>query len=571
MELIQKLNLLLSKRDKHFLCVLLFFSMCVSIIETAGVSIIMPFISVASDFKVLESNKYFNYVYNLFKFSSPVNFVVLFGIFLILFYIVRSLINLSYFYLLSRFSFGRYHIFAYKLFQNYLSLTYREFVDKNTSTLTKTIINEAQNLTNLIAAVLFLLSEVFIVVLLYIVLLYTSWKITIALTVVLMIKSIFLIKTVSKKIKREGEKRVVWQEHFYETINSSFGNFKIIKLISNYEEILKKFAEASFGFAKANIINVTLSHVPRLFLETTGFGIMCFVVIYLVYKYQTDIRAVIPIITMYVLALYRLMPSFHRILDSYNQIMFYRRSLDIVYSDLMYKGVEKNGDERIWFKNEIKLKNVSFAYDHEFILKDVNLTIRKGEKIAFTGESGAGKSTLVDLIIGLYKPVSGKIMVDDVELSEKSINDWRKKIGYIPQSVYLFDGTVGENVAFGREYDEERAIEVLKQARIWDFLKEKQGLLTRVGEGGIKLSGGQKQRIAIARALYSDPEILVLDEATSALDNETEAKIMDEIYSIAEKKTLIIIAHRLSTIQRCQRVYKVSCRKVLPAWMSNYS
>ena len=186
------------------------------------------------------------------------------------------------------------------------------------------------------------------------------------------------------------------------------------------------------------------------------------------------------------------------------------------------------------------------------------LTIKKGEKIAFVGESGSGKSTLVDIIIGLYRPKTGYIKIDDEILDEKNLKSWRKKIGYIPQTIYLFDGTVAKNVALGEKIDKKRVVEALKKAKILDFLKEHhQGLNTRVGEGGVKLSGGQKQRVAIARALYDNPEVLVLDEATSALDNETEEKIMEEIYKISENKTLIIIAHRLSTLKKCEKIYKI--------------
>jgi ATP-binding cassette subfamily B protein/ATP-binding cassette subfamily C protein len=184
-------------------------------------------------------------------------------------------------------------------------------------------------------------------------------------------------------------------------------------------------------------------------------------------------------------------------------------------------------------------------------LNNLTLGIEKGQKIAFVGESGSGKSTLVDLICGIYRPNSGKIFIDNVELDNSNIVSWRKKIGYIPQSIYLFDGTIADNISFGREYNEDKLIKVLKQANIYDVLIEKEGLDTMVGEGGIQLSGGQKQRIGIARALYGEPEILVLDEATSALDSETEKAIMDEIYKISEDKTLMIIAHRLSTIEKC--------------------
>ena len=201
---------------------------------------------------------------------------------------------------------------------------------------------------------------------------------------------------------------------------------------------------------------------------------------------------------------------------------------------------------------------MSFQYElNKPILKNINLSINKGDKIAFIGKSGSGKSTIVDIIIGLYKPTEGNIQIDDDLLNDDNIKQWRGKVGYIPQSVYLFDGSVGENIAFGNIYNEKKIIECLKSASIYDFLEEKEGLSTLVGEGGIMLSGGQKQRIAIARALYLEPEILVLDEATSALDDDTEAKIMDEIYHLCKDKTLIIIAHRLSTIDRCEYIYKI--------------
>jgi len=266
---------------------------------------------------------------------------------------------------------------------------------------------------------------------------------------------------------------------------------------------------------------------------------------------------------MFVLGLYRMLPSVNRIMHSYNQIKFNKHSLEIVHSDIFYE-VEDIGDEEIEFKREIKLEHISFAYiENKYILKDINLTIKKGEKVAFVGESGSGKSTLVDIIIGLYRPNSGKIYIDNRELNLSNIKSWRKKIGYIPQSIYLFDGTVAQNVAMGGEIDKEKMIRVLKQANIWDFLKEHhQGLDTFVGEGGVKLSGGQKQRVAIARALYFEPEVLVLDEATSALDSETESKIMEEIYRVSQDKTLIIIAHRLSTLQGCDKIYRLENGKI---------
>ncbi len=559
--MVQKLRILLSRRDKLFLLFLLFFSILIALIETAGISIIMPFISVATDFSKVLSNKYFYFFYNFFNFSKPQNFVVAFGIFLIFFYTFRSLINLFYFYFLAKFSFSRYHIIAYKLFHNYLGFSYKDFINKNTSTLTKNIVNEAYNLTQLISNILFILSEIFIVLILYLLIIYVNWKMTVLLSIFLFLNGIFLIKTIAKKIKKEGEKRVEFQKKFFEIINSTFGNFKFIKLIGNEKEILNKFNKASYGFALTNIKNNTLLHFPRLFLEALGFGIVAFIITYLIWKYNRDIKPALGLISMYVLALYRLLPSVNRILSSYNNIMFHKKSLDIIHNDLMYD-VENLGDEEIEFDKKIEIKNLSFAFDNHSVLENINLIIEKGEKVAFTGESGAGKTTLLDLIIGIYKPTKGKILIDNYELNDKNVKSWRKKIGYIPQQIYLFDGTVGENVAFGRKFNEKKIIECLKKARIWKFFESKNGINTRVGEGGIMLSGGQKQRVAIARALYGDPEILVLDEATSALDYETEKEIMNEIYEIGKDKTLIIVAHRHSTIINCNKIYIIENKKI---------
>ena len=557
-----KLRSLLTKRDKQFLVGLLFFSIVVSIVETIGITAIMPFMAVAIDFNVIHSHTAYRYVFDLFGFTRDSSFVIAFGVLLIFFYFFRSGLNLAYFYLMARFTNGRYHLIAYRLFENYLGMPYHAFVVKNSSTLTKSIVSEALNLTMLISGLLLMLSELFIVILIYAMMLWVNYKITLVLTAFLLLNAVFMLKTVSGKIKKAGLRRSELQKSFFEHINRSFGNFKLLKLRGNDREVLQEFADASRGFAHANMLNQALSHVPRLFLEAIGFSIIVAIITYLVWRYDNGVASTLSLISMFVLALYRLMPSVNRIMSSYNLIIFHRHALDIIHNDLMYAS-EQLGDETVSLHGSIAMKNVSFAYEAEKpVFTHLNLSIRKGEKVAFVGESGSGKSTLVDLLIGLYRPTSGQILIDGEPLTDRNVKAWRSGVGYIPQSVYLFDGSVGENVAFEKYYDRQRVDECLKKAKIYDFLQTKKGQDTHVGEGGVLLSGGQKQRIAIARALYTDPEILVLDEATSALDAETEMQIMEEIYEVSRDKTLIIIAHRLSTIERCQTVYELADAKL---------
>lgn len=559
---LNKLLAITTRQEKKNFIILIFMSIFLSVIETVGISAIMPFITLASDPSKIISNEYSKKVYDFFVFSTTTNFMIFFGLFLIGFYIFRATYSMLYNYILNKFAFGRFHAFAFRLFKNYTNLPYKRFVKRNSAELIKTIVNEASNLSFYMQSLLFIFSEFFTIVLLYVLLLFMDWKMTLILTILLGAKVLFLLFFLKKKIEKEGTRRSIMQSKFYKILNETFGNFKIIKLIQNEEKLYSEFSSISYGYAKANIVSNTLNQLPRLSLETIGFGVLIGIVVYVLFQYN-DANFVLPIISMYALALYRILPALNRILSNYNTILFLSNSLDIVYSDLSYTP-QTEGKDFIDFKNKIELTNVSFEYNkNKKVLENINIIINKGDKVAFVGESGSGKSTLVDLIIGLYKPLSGEIVIDDKKLTSDNVKSYRSKVGYIPQSIYLFDGTVGENVAFGYEYDKEKIMEVLKKANIYDFLSSKEGIDTLVGDGGIQLSGGQKQRIGIARALYSDPEILVLDEATSALDNETEAKIMDEIYETSQDKTLLIIAHRLSTIERCDRKIMLSNGKII--------
>jgi ABC-type multidrug transport system fused ATPase/permease subunit len=558
-----KLRSILTRRDKKFFLLLVVFSIFVSLIEVIGISAIMPFLSIAIDFNYIHTNEYLSKLYQLFEFNKDVDFIIIFGIVLFIFYMLRSGLNIYYTYLMAKFSQGRYYLIVYRLFENYMGMPYQKFINKNSSNLTKSIISEASNLSALISALLLMISEIFIVIFIYTMLLYVNLKVTLLLTFFLLINGFLVLKTISTKIKKHGESRAKIQQAFYEIINKSFGNFKLIKLQTNDKLVIDEFSKASHDFAKTNIVAQTLIQVPKFILEAIAFGLIIIIVLYLVWNYQSNISQLIGILSMFVLSLYRLMPSVNRILGSYNNILFSYKSLEIIHNDLMYDS-ENLGSQKILFKNKIEINQICFEYEkNKPILNKVNLIINKNSKIAFIGESGSGKSTLVDLIIGLYKPYQGTIKIDGVELDDDNIKNWRSKVGYIPQSVYLFDGTVEDNILFGNKYDKSKIIKCLKEAQIYDFLEQKDGLKTFVGEGGIMLSGGQKQRIAIARALYTDPEILILDEATSALDDDTEGKIMEEIYELSQNKTLIIVAHRLSTIKKCDMIYKIMDGKII--------
>ncbi|MDR1614934.1 MAG: ATP-binding cassette domain-containing protein [Campylobacteraceae bacterium] len=549
--IIKKLRVVLDRKTKIILLIMLFCTILFSVLEMVSISAIMPFISMASNPDIIEGG-YYKIAYDFFGFENRENFIIYFGVFLVVFYLFRGLYSLLYTYFLNKFAFDNFSRFANKLFQNYLYMPYKNIIKYNSSTIIKTVSNETLNLSFLIQHILLLCSEVFTVIIFYALLLYVRLKMTLGLTLVMGVSVFFVIKIINKIGNIQGEKRSKSQENFLKLITASFGNFKILKLKGNEKEILESFSHESGSFAKSYTASSTISLTPRYIIESIGFSALLGAILYLLLRYENP-NLIIPIISMYALALYRMLPGISRMLGSYNQIIFFKKSLDIIHKDLNTYA-EEYGDESIGFKSLIALRNIEFSYnDKAKVINNISLKIKKGEKVAFTGTSGRGKSTLVDLIMGIHRPLNGEILIDGVPITSQNIRSWRAKIGYIPQDIYLFDGTVGENVMFGSDIDEVKAINALKLANIWDFLNEKDGLNTAVGEHGVQLSGGQKQRIGIARALYDNPEVLVLDEATSALDNETESKIMNEIYAISKDKTLIIIAHRLSTVERCDR------------------
>jgi ATP-binding cassette subfamily B protein/ATP-binding cassette subfamily C protein len=559
--IIDKLFKLLTRRHKVYLIILLVLTVGFALIETLGISVIMPFISLASDPGLLASGWY-KKAFDFFGAASAESFIIGLGIGIICFYIFRAVYSVFLTYFMNRFSFGMYKYFSKKVFKTVLSVSYRLYTVKNSAELMRTITNEANEISRISLNVLQFCSEAFTILMVYTVIVLLNWKMTLIVSVVLLFIVLFLLSILTRRNKIQGAKRFASGRKMNRTLKETLGNFKYVKLKGNEESILSVYDAAVETYTRSEVVNNVLGIIPKGILESIGFSFLVAVVVFIIWVYH-DASRVIPIISMYALALYRILPSVHRMLQNVNNIAYLQKSLEGVEQSL-HQPVEKEGSAPLAFDRSIRLEDVRFKYmTGNDVITGLSLEIKKGEKIAITGESGSGKSTLVDIIIGIHKPLSGKLYIDDTAITDENIRSWRKKIGYIPQSIYLFDGTVAENVAFGSKPDEEQIKKALQMANIWDFLAAKDGLNTMVGEGGIQLSGGQQQRIGIARALYDNPEVLVLDEATSALDTDTELKIMDEIYNVSEHKTLIVIAHRLSTVERCGRKTRIEHGKII--------
>lgn len=553
--MLKQIRKLFDKNEIKKLYILVIFSVVVSLGEVFGLSIIVPFISVASNKNSLYENKYLEVIYDFFKFENYSQFIIISGIGIIIIFLLKNIMNSIFNYSLVNFARNNYYKVTCKLINNYLKYPYKFFIKENSNALNKNITTECQYVVIVLQQALLLFSEIIVIIMIYMVMLVVNFKITLLVSMFLGVCVAIIKLLIINKTKSWGVQRAKAIEEYYKIIGATFGNYKFIKLLGNDEQINERFEIACDNYVVVDKKFQGTQPIPKYILEFLGFFIVILLIVGAVTIYgEEGMTKIMPLITVFFIGLYRILPSLNRAVSYYQNIVFYRQSLNIIAKELE-KSAENLGNEKIEFKENITLKNLTFEYEKDKeILKNISLNIQKGERIAFVGESGSGKTTLVDSIIGLYKQKSGEIYIDNVLLTCENLRSWRSSIGYIPQEVYLFDGTVEDNIVFGREYDSHKLEEALKKAQIWEFLQKKNGVKTIVGDKGIMLSGGQKQRLAIARALYTNPEILVLDEATSALDNDTEKEIMNEIYKASENKTLIIIAHRLTTLESCNRI-----------------
>ena len=373
-------------------------------------------------------------------------------------------------------------------------------------------------------------------------------------------------------IKKWGEKRSLVVESMSKTLIEGIQSIRELILFSAINIYTKKFRDLNNEYAIVTAKNNTSQQLPRLFFELAAiFGILFFVLVLILREeHSTNILTVIGVFTA---AVFRVIPSINKAVYSLQNVKFYTPSVELIFKELkeLNLNVYSKQTKKFLFQEEIKFNKVYFKYEpnSNWILENINLTIKKGDSIGLKGESGVGKSTLIDLLAGIYKPNDGKIIIDgkDICFDKSTTKRWMKNIGYVPQNVLLIDDTIKNNITLGEEANEINQIQMnvaIEKAGLREFIDSlSNGLDTVVGEGGAKLSGGQRQRVGIARALYSDPSIIIFDEATSALDDRTQNEVIKSIIQFFGKKTVIIISHRISSLEVCKKIYEIKNKKLL--------
>ena len=357
-------------------------------------------------------------------------------------------------------------------------------------------------------------------------------------------------------------------------LQQGLGGVKETKLLGRELGFLAKYEEHNAESARIEQFQATLQLLPRLWIELLAVTGLATLIIAMLAQGQ-DAASIVPTLGLFAAAAFRLMPSAYRVLGAVQNLPYGMPVIKMLREELklnpeLQVNAESDVDPRLRnaFEHDIELVDVGYKYPSstEPALKGLNIGIGKGESIGFVGPSGSGKSTLVDIVLGLLTPTSGKVKVDNKDI-QTSLRGWQDQIGYVPQSVFLTDDTLRNNVAFGipsNQIDEGAVTRAIQAAQLDAFVTgQPDGLDTVVGERGVRLSGGQLQRIGIARALYHDPPVLVLDEATSALDTLTEKGVMDSVEALQGSKTLLIVAHRLSTVKHCSRLYQLEGGRVI--------
>lgn len=542
------------------------------LLEMLSVSLMLPFINAVMDPDGMMQNETVIWVCNLFQIESYRTFLVLAALVLAIAYIIKNVYLVLQTGVQYRFVYNNMFAVQARLLRSFLSRPYEYFLNVNSGEVLCIITNDTSETFTLLISVLAFFSEMIVSVALVATIFVIAPVMTIGMAIILIVMVAIILMIIRPILSKAGIALQDSSAKMNQWMMQSIQGIKELKIMHSEGFFEENFEKYGYRTARSRYQNGTLSIVPRFLIEAISLSSFFIMVAVMIYR-GMELETLIPMLSAVAMAAIRLLPSANRIAQAMADIAYRESMLDKTIENLQ-DVVESDGSKRIKqdgnikdLNQEIRMKDVYYQYptgDRD-ILQDANMTIKKGMSVGIVGASGAGKTTAVDILIGLLAPKKGSVLVDGTEI-ETDMMGWISNIGYIPQSIFMLDGSIRDNVAFGvnkDDIDDGHVWEALKEAALDEYVKNlPEQLDTQIGERGIRLSGGQRQRIGIARALYFNPSVLVFDEATSALDNETEKAIMESIHKLHGRKTMIIIAHRLSTIENCDVVYRVEEKKI---------
>ncbi len=573
--IIKKFKKLLNKHQQKRVWQLFAMMVFSAILEVLSVGLMLPLMATLMDENIIHTNKYAMWVCDLLHINDHKSFVLVCIAFMICIFIVKNgfLILKSYFQ--NRFIYNNNFFVQSRILKSYMKKPYEDFLYTNSGEVIRIVVEDVNSTFSLLTTLLNFWSELVISVALVITIMVIDPLITITVVGVVGVFLLFITICIKPVMKKEGDAYRARTAELNGWLLQAINGIKDIKISRTEYFFQENFDKVGSQRIKAQQKHFLWDEIPRYIIELMSMIAVLLVFAVLVMKGE-NITNLIPTLSALAVAAVRLLPAANRVAHSANAITYCESAVDNLLSAIesisnRYHEAddEVNSQIQVELKNHILLSGITYAYPNTKgkIFKNASMEIPVGSMVGIVGASGAGKTTAIDILLGLLKPLEGSVLADGVNIRD-NYESWLTHVGYIPQTIFMMNGSIRDNVVFGRFKDSEnndnKVWKALKEAQLDEFVRLlPEGLDTQIGERGIRISGGQRQRLGIARALYTDPELLVFDEATSALDNETEAAIMESINSLHGKKTMVIIAHRLTTIEHCDIIYRVENGRII--------
>lgn len=543
--------------------------------ELLGIASIAPFMALVGDITILERGGIFTKLYQASGLSNPIDFLFYAGLGVLAALAVSTIVSMYTTWKLALYGSSVGTEIADRLYTYYMNQDWQFHASGSSAQLTKQVSSEAMRITSgIVQPVMRMNAKVVLAIFISVGLLIYNPLVALGGLVIFILAYFLLYKLVRKTLATNGYKLSQVATTRFRLMNEGFGGIKDVLLLDRSYDFVKRFENSGKIFARAQSVNMSLTQVPRYFMELIAFGTMIGLVLVLVKLHQGNLGAVLPILAVYALAAFKLLPALQQIYGSITQIKGSSAAFESVKDDLLQSNnnkIIKTEAVPVQMKLEknITLKNIKFNYPNKSrpAVDGVTMTIPANGVVGLVGSSGSGKSTLIDLLLGLLIPQQGELYIDDICITEDNKRAWQNTLGFVPQSIFLSEGSIAENIAFGvpaAEIDMQQVNKAIELSHLKELMEQlPDGMNTKVGERGVQLSGGQRQRIGIARALYHEADVLIFDEATSALDGITEKIVMDAIHEFSGKKTIVMIAHRLKTVQKCDIIYLMDKGKIV--------
>jgi ATP-binding cassette, subfamily B, bacterial PglK len=564
---LREIYFLLDRAEKRHLAFILCLMLVATVIEVVGVGSIYPLLQILATPDKFAESAIAGYLaaFGLISTRDVSLFLTaVFAIFLVLSNLVSVLVNSE----SARFAWNNWRNVSVRAFNNYLRQPYPFFFNRNSAELTKLVTQDTVFLgDDVVLPLLQFVAKLLVIVTLGATLLIFDPLVTLALLAFFSLAYGGFSLYSQHAVERHAGISQIGRTASTQVVAEALRGIKEIKSFDREEHFVAEFEREVRPVPRAEKSIFTLRTSPRYYLEAITIAFVLGGLAIAIHR-DADMAALVSSVGLFVVAGYRLLPLFSQGFMSFTTVMARLTTVEDLLADLRAQdaavpATPGTPPDVLPAAAEIALVDVTYAYPGASTpaLKGVSLVLQPGKKIGLLGSSGGGKSTLIDVLLTLLEPQRGQVRVGDVVIDRSNARHLRRRIGYVPQAIFLADDTIVGNIAFGiarDRVDMEAVVQAAVRSNIHDFIAAlPQGYRTPVGERGMRLSGGQRQRLGIARALYSDPPVIVFDEATSALDTETETAVMDALHRL-EQKTIVMVAHRLSTLRQCDAVYEVS-------------